>query len=324
MARIRFEGKEFELARGETVLDGLLREGFSVPHSCRAGVCQSCLVRADKGMAPQEAQRGLKETLKVRGYFLACICRPENALEIFRAGEALDVAASIEELDRLNRTVMRVRIRPAARFSYIPGQFITLQREDGVARSFSLASLPSEELLELHIRKVTGGKMSSWIHEAACAGDRLTMRGAFGNCFYTEGDPDQALLLAGTGTGLGPLYGIVRDALGKGHRGRMDLYHSGRVAEELYLRDELLKLQQRHPNFVYHPIVESGAAPEVGARTGSIEEIVAGDFPKPQGMRTYVCGRPAVVKALQKKLFLAGQSLQQIFGDAFLPSANGN
>jgi CDP-4-dehydro-6-deoxyglucose reductase, E3 len=324
MARILFEGKGFELARGETVLDGLLREGFSLPHSCRAGVCQSCLVRADSGAVPQESQGGLKETLKAQGYFLPCICRPESALEISRAGEALDVAASLEELDRLNRTVMRVRIRPAARLSYIPGQFITLLRGDGVARSFSLASLASDELLELHIRKVSGGKMSSWLHEEASPGDRVTLRGAFGNCFYTEGRPDQPLLLAGTGTGLAPLYGIARDALSKGHDGRMDLYHAGRAPEDLYLTEELLDLQQRHSNFVYHPVVESGSSPGIEARAGSIEEIVLGDFPQPKGMRTYICGRPAMVKTLRKKLFLAGQSLRDIFGDAFLPSGNGS
>ena len=43
MSRIRYAAQWYPLEPQESVLEGLLRQGVSVPHACKAGVCQSCL-----------------------------------------------------------------------------------------------------------------------------------------------------------------------------------------------------------------------------------------------------------------------------------------
>ncbi|MHC5543815.1 2Fe-2S iron-sulfur cluster-binding protein, partial [Singulisphaera rosea] len=53
MTKVTFEGQATELNPGETVLEALLREGHPVPHSCRAGACRSCLMRAVEGRVPE-------------------------------------------------------------------------------------------------------------------------------------------------------------------------------------------------------------------------------------------------------------------------------
>ena len=61
--------------------------------------------------------------------------------------------------------------------------------------------------------------MSGWLGTEARPGEAVRLQGPVGECFYVPGQPEQPLLLAGTGTGLAPLYGIVRDALAAGpHR----------------------------------------------------------------------------------------------------------
>ena len=65
MSKITLEGRAHEIDGGETVLEGLLRDGVSVPHSCRNGICQSCLMRAVEGTPPEAAQKGLKEGLRI-------------------------------------------------------------------------------------------------------------------------------------------------------------------------------------------------------------------------------------------------------------------
>ena len=117
----------------------------------------------------------------------------------------------------------RLRLRPEGSFDYQPGQYVQLRRPDGLARSYSLASLPREGWLELHVRRVTDGRMSSWIFDELHVGGRLELRGPFGDCHYEPGRPEQPLLLAGLGTGLAPLYGIARDALESGHTGPVQL-----------------------------------------------------------------------------------------------------
>lgn len=322
MAKVRFEDITCELSPGESVLEGLERCGAEIPSSCRAGACQSCLVQATAGEVPAAAQVGLKATWKQRGYFLSCVCRPEQDLEVCTVGAAEDVPAEIAAVDRLSPSVTRLRLRPLAPFSYEPGQFITLIRDDGLARSYSLASLAAEELLELHVRWLPGGRMSTWVHQEAAPGDRLTIRGPLGECFYTAGQPEAPMMLVGTGTGLAPLWGIVREALRQGHRGPVTLLHGARDPSGLYLRDELSDLARHHDEVSYLPCVlqDSGEGLEVGALDQIARERIAA-LPEPERARAYICGDPGIVQALKRVSFLAGMSIQNIFCDAFVTAA---
>jgi len=319
MARLQYSGGVYETSPGESVLEALLRNGVEVSNSCRAGSCQSCLLRAAEGAVPEAAQKGLKSTLVEQGYFLSCVCRPEADLVLEPAG-GLDVPAVIAGLERLTPTVLRVRLRPEAPFSYRPGQYVTLRRDDGLARSYSLASLPADGAIELHVRRAPSGRMSGWLFEDARENQPVTLRGPAGDCFYTAGNPEQPLLLAGTGTGLAPLLGICRDALRQGHRGLIRLYHGALNPAGLYLREELTALAAGNPNLEYKPVTLEGGEPE-GIATGALDQIILRDQPKLSGWRGFVCGDPSIVGLLQKKLFLAGIGSREIFADAFVEAS---
>ena len=323
MSRVRYEAQWFPLQPEESVLDGLLRQGVAVPHACKAGVCQSCLMRAASGALPGKAQAGLKETLKARNYFLACSCTLEQGTELELGGgvDELRVSARLDSLTPLSEDVLRVRLRPEAPFEFRAGQYLTLLRSDGLARSYSVASLPREGLLELHVRLLPGGAMSGWLRAEARPGDAVRIQGPAGECFYVSGRPEQPLLLAGTGTGLAPLYGIVRDALEEGHAGPIWLFHGARNPRGLYLVEELRELAARHPNLHYRPSVLEGRLEE-GVQVGALDALIRAECPKPVGWRAFLCGNPELVQSLRKKLFLAGLSLKDIHADAFLPSAS--
>jgi len=47
MSEVLFEAQRYPLAPGESVLDCLLAAGHDLPHSCKAGACQSCLMQAE-------------------------------------------------------------------------------------------------------------------------------------------------------------------------------------------------------------------------------------------------------------------------------------
>jgi NAD(P)H-flavin reductase/ferredoxin len=319
MTKVTLEGSTFELGPGETVLNGLLRNGVHVTSSCRVGACQTCLMRATQGAVPAASQYGLKDTMKARGYFLACVCRPEEDLELKGAGADIQVSASIVGLDKLSPTVVRVRLKTERAFDYRPGQYAVILRNDGLARSYSLASLPSEDALEMHVRKVPQGRMSSWLFDEAKVGDAVVLQGPSGECFYVAGQPEQPLLLAGTGTGLAPLYGVLRDALLQGHTGPIWLFHGAIEPSGLYLVSELRAIAEAHANVRYIPCVLRGE--EAGeVRVGPLDQVLFKDLPKLKGFRSFVCGDPALVTALKKKIFLAGAPLREIYADAFLPS----
>jgi CDP-4-dehydro-6-deoxyglucose reductase, E3 len=241
---LTFEGKPIRIAPGETVLAALLAAGVELLNSCRAGVCQTCLVQAVEGNPPATAQQGLPDALKAQGYLMACVCKPEEPLHIVRANDiGKRIGASVVAIERLSPAVVRLRLEPDAPFSYRSGQFLALEAQDGTIRHYSIASHPEEDsFLELHIRLLPGGRMSRMIAEDLSCGDRLAISGPRGSCFYEGIDPEQPLILAGTGTGLAPLWGILRDALRRGHQGPIRLYHGALDRDGLYHDEHLLRL----------------------------------------------------------------------------------
>lgn len=319
MAKLLYAGGDYEPGPGESVLDCLLRQGISISHSCRAGVCQSCLMKATKGTVPARAQGGLKDTLRAQGYFLACQCVPEDDLTLAQSEEQR-IATRISRVEPLGSGVLRVRMEAVPEFEYRAGQYITLFRKDGLARSYSLASLPEEPELELHVRLIPGGAMSEWLRCEARSETPVAIQGPSGNCFYLEGNPDGPLLLAGTGTGLAPLYGIARDALRRKHLGPIWLFHGALEPGGLYLQEELLALGERYANFHYVRSVLRDGGEEM--ETGALDACVLARFPKLDGWKAYICGDPTLVNLLRKKVFLAGAASRSIYADAFLPSAS--
>lgn len=326
MPIIRYQDRALSPRPGETVLECLLRGGVPVPCSCRAGACQSCLLRAVEGSPPPPAQSTLKDTLRARGYFLSCIAKPETDLTVALGdSEELRCAATVQSRELLPAAVLRLRLRPQTDFPYSAGQFVNLMRPDGLTRSYSLASVPGHSpFLELHIRLHRGGQMSGYLNELR-PGDTIHLRGPAGECYYVGGRPEQPILLAGTGTGIAPLYGIAMDALRSGHRGPLVIAYGAANPAGLYLDAELRALAAAHKNLTYLPCAlnpdapaAASVSPPVGVHLGPLDALIAARYPALRGFRIFLCGHPELVAKLRKQVFLAGASRKDIACDPFL------
>ncbi|MBI5919055.1 MAG: 2Fe-2S iron-sulfur cluster binding domain-containing protein [Nitrosomonadales bacterium] len=317
MPKVTLGGQSHECG-DRTVLDTLTAQGVTIPSSCRAGICQTCLMRATKGKVPAQAQQGLKPTQIEQNYFMACACHPEEDLEVALAEDSLPkLPAVVTRITLLNADILGIQLKPMQAFSYRAGQFIKLYKDDAIVRCYSLASVPGlDDELALHIRKVPGGMMTSWLFDHLKVGDQLTISEASGECFYTAGQPAQNLLLIGTGSGLAPLYGIVRDALRSAHTGEIHLYHGSYDAAGLYLVNELRRLAARHANFHYEPCLSADVAAE-DYRLGMVLDVALQDHPKLNGWKIFLCGNPDMVNAAKQETFFAGASLREIYADPF-------
>ena len=323
MPTITFEGKNYDCSDDETLLDSLTRHGVLLPSGCRGGSCHACLIKAHKGSPPPLSQSGLKNTLIEQNYFLPCICKPTEDLEIGLASNSTSYQTTLIEKKSLNETIALLRFAKPKDFEYHPGQFINLlQTETNVTRSYSLASTPDENFLELHVKRVPDGKMSNWLCDVLNVGDEISFFGPSGNCFYMKGDIQQPLVLAGTGTGLAPLFGILRDAIHQQHQGEIHIFHASLAAEGLYYTEELRDISQSHENLTYIPCVLHGEAPEGGLK-GSVDQLVVNTIKDGKGIRAYLCGDAPVVDAMQKSIFFAGASMQDIYADAFAFTPQG-
>lgn len=323
MTTLTHQQRQLALKPHETVLDCLLRHGVALPYACKAGMCQACLVRAVDCTASEESRKWIRPQLQALGYTLACQWVPDTDARAELPNLAdFAVRSTVRSLRRLNDSVMQVLLDiddPRRMFAYRPGQYLTATNPHGVARAYSIANDFNEDgHLELHIAATAHGEFTHWLFAEAREGDTLFLSGPAGHCHYEpHDDAGQPLLLAGTGTGLAPLLGIVRDALRQHHEGPIHLYHAGRTVERLYLVDELHSLAAAHDQFHYHPCISEGEA--AGIQTGRLEQILARSIiePKPAAYRIFLSGAPEFVHAARKKLYLLGARSEHIHCDPF-------
>ena len=207
MTTVRFKGRRIDCREDETVLEALLRHGEAPTFSCRSGSCHACLLRATSGSPPPRSQRTLRPALQQAGYFLPCVCVPSGDLDIEPPRESdLFTRVEVVEKDSIAPGVVRLRLAPHTNFEYRAGQCVRLRSAAGVVRTYSLASVPNEDPhLELHVAKLPGGELSSYIADVLTVGDELDIQGPFGHLTFDPGEGAEAsrpLLLFGTGTGV--------------------------------------------------------------------------------------------------------------------------
>jgi len=320
MATIEYKGQLYSCEKNESVLDALLRQDAELSYGCRAGACQACMLKLEEGAVPEQAQRGLKDTQKSEGYFLACSCYPEQDIKLDSADELATQPSKVVAIEMLSDEVTGLSLTPAEAFEYRPGQFINIHKAEGVVRSYSLASVPAlDEPLQLHVRRIEKGVVSGWIHDQLKLDDEIEIDGPYGECFYMPGDQQQPILMIGSGTGLAPLYGILRDALQQGHKGDIHLYHGSREPAGLYLQDELKALAAKHDNVHYLAALSSEAQLD-GVAHGRALDLALQQLGNLKGYRVYLCGNESMVQQAKKRTFLAGANMKDILADPFTVS----
>jgi len=314
-----FDNKLVKCAEGETILDAFLRQGVSIPFSCRNGTCLTCMLKAVKGVVPKSSQTGLKPYLADMGYFLPCKCKPveDMVIEFPNADEVFNSATVIRK-EYFTDDICRIYLESNSSISYRAGQFINIRHPNGTPRSYSLASVPDIDYeLEIHVKRMPGGLVSNWILDELDEGDTIEFQGPHGDCFYQADDPGQTLLLVGTGTGISPLIGIVRDALKNNHEGQIFLYHGAKSKENLYLHDYINDLCKQHKNLHYSGCLSQEIDhPEYSP--GRVDTIAFENHEDFTGWGVYLCGHADMVENGREKAHACGASEKNIHSDAFL------
>jgi ferredoxin-NADP reductase/ferredoxin len=307
MPELRCAGQCWTVSAGTNLLDALISAGLSVPHSCRAGSCHACLVRCVDG-EPDDLQPDLlRPEQHAAGWRLACQCRVEGDLgvQVFdprRDGQA----ARVESLLWLTSNVLRLRLLPERPLRYRSGQHLLLWTATGVARPYSLASLPGDDpWLEFHIDCSRPGAFCDAARQLR-PGDTLRLGDLHGGALHYEPDwSERPLLLLAAGTGLAPLWGLLRESLRQGHCGAIRLLHV--CGGGHYLSGPLQDLASRHSNLRLEWIDPRERDSALRALNPTSRQEIA-----------LLCGGPAFVEACARQLFLAGLPRRQIFSDTFV------
>ncbi|HLA30315.1 MAG TPA: iron-sulfur-binding ferredoxin reductase [Pseudomonas sp.] len=313
MPELRVGEQCLQVEVASNLLDALHGGGIAVPYSCRAGSCHACLVRCVRGEPLDDQPEALDYARREQGWRLACQCRIVDDLEVevfdpVRDGRPAHVVAC----DWLSPSVLRLRLAPEQPLRYSAGQHLVLWTDTGIARPYSLASLPGEDpWLEFHLDCRLGGAFSDAARQLK-AGDGLRLGELRGGALhYDPGWQQRPLWLLAAGTGLAPLYGVLREALRQDHQGLIRVIHLAHKPSEHYLADDLRALAGSHAQVQ----LELLTAAELPAALAELRLVSRQTL-------ALLCGHPKSVEAFARRLYLAGLPRNQVFADVFLPHAS--
>jgi len=212
--------------------------------------------------------------------------------------------AVIERVVRQTPRVVSVFLR-ASLGRHQAGQHVDvrLTAPDGyqAQRSYSIASAPGREPVELAIERLEDGEVSPYFHDVAQAGDAFEVRGPIGGHFVWRPEDGGPVLLVGGGSGVVPLMAIERHRAAAAPATEALLVYSARTRDELIFRDELL--DRRKSDRAFTLVLTTTREPR---RDGVdfdrrldralLREILAGWQPAPR--HVYVCGANDFVEAV--------------------------
>lgn len=327
---IQPSGHQFPIDADETILESALKHGFTLPYSCRDGVCGACKGKVLQGQLDYGDGTALTEAEKADGMALFCCSKPLSDLLI----ESHEVSAikdiqiktmpcRVHSMGKPAFDVMVIKLKlPASeRLQFLAGQYIDILLKDQKPRSFSLANAPhNDEFLELHIRNIAGGAFTEHVFNAMKERDILRFKGPLGTFFLRE-DSDKPIIFVASGTGFAPIKAIIEHALYIGIKRPMHFYWGARRLSDLYMLD--MAKQWEAQGIAFTPVL-SEAAPEDewSGRTGFVHLAVMEDYSNLSAYEVYACGAPVVVEAAHTDFTTTrGLPNESFFSDAFTYAA---
>lgn len=193
------------------------------------------------------------------------------------------------------------------------GQHVDLRlvADDGyeARRSYSIASAPADETLEVMVERLDDGEVSPFLHDVVRVGDVIDVRGPIGGHFVWTTAVGGPLLLVAGGSGIAPLMSMLR------HRARAAadveamLIFAARTVADLVYRDELVAMAAADPRLT----IRFGTSREPARRdddfTGRLDAAVVAtmlDRWSRVPVQTYVCGSTGFVETATSALVARG------------------
>ncbi|MFE3190390.1 2Fe-2S iron-sulfur cluster-binding protein [Nocardia sp. NPDC059240] len=207
----------------------------------------------------------------------------------------------------------------AARFTYRPGQFLTLripsELTGSVSRCYSLSSAPHEGgPLKVTVKRTVDGYGSNWLCDNAAEGLSLDVLPPAG--IFTPDSLDTDLLLFAGGSGITPVLSILKSVLAQGS-GHCTLIYANQHENSVIFAAELAELAAAHPDrlLVLHWLQSVQGLPSVAALAALARPWA--------GREVFVCGPGPFMDAVAAAMTELGADRKRVHIEKFV-SLSGN
>jgi CDP-4-dehydro-6-deoxyglucose reductase len=321
-------GHEFNVDRGETILEAALRQGIGLPYGCRNGACGKCageLLSGEITYARKLSSLALDQQQHGKTLFCQACAQSDLQISVREISTGRDIEIKtlpcrVESMDLLTHDVMRLRLKlpETERLQFLAGQYIEFLLKNGKRRAFSIANAPHDDaFIELHIRHVPDGHFGDYVFEGMKVKELMRLEGPLGS-YYLREESERPIILVGGGTGFAPLKGMLEHAFHINLDRQIHLFCGVRARRDLYMDDMVNQWIIEHDNLKYTPVLsEPQAEDNWQGKTGYVHEAIIEEYPDLSGYDVYMSGPPPMIKAGMDAFYQHGLPESQIFSDSF-------
>ena len=198
---------------------------------------------------------------------------------------------------------------------------VRLTAPDGYSteRSYSIASAPDGDLVELTVERLPDGEVSPYLSQ-----DQIELRGPIGGWFVWDPADASPALLVGGGSGIVPLMAMVRTRARVGSRVPFRLLYSVRDPAAVLYGAELAALQANDASlsvqYAFTRATPAGVARPPGRIDGRF--LAEFGFDATLSPSVFVCGPTGFVETVANLLVTAGHDAQRVKTERFGPSGS--
>jgi len=143
-------------------------------------------------------------------------------------------------------------------FSFVAGQYITIQHfinDEDIRRSYSISCMPDKNKIEIGVKLVKNGLMSTYLTQQLKIGDKINVMPPTGNFILkTNENNTKEYMAVCAGSGITPALSMIQDVLHKEPNSSFTLLYGNKSRSSVMFVDELLKLEKDFQSqfFVYY------------------------------------------------------------------------
>jgi ring-1,2-phenylacetyl-CoA epoxidase subunit PaaE len=193
-------------------------------------------------------------------------------------------------------------------YNYRAGQYLNIKvkvDEKNHDRIFSLSSSPTDKFLRITTK--LNGDVTHWFYNQARVGDTIQALLPVGD--FALASSSNYLFVAG-GSGITPLYSMIRTLLAEKSQSSITLLYSNRSEQSTIFGKELAILEKQYPTFkVSHFISGKNRISQ-----SDIDEVIKNTL----DLQTYICGPTTLKEATKTYIKHANVSENQIHTEDFV------
>lgn len=211
-------------------------------------------------------------------------------------------------------------------YRFAPGQYLTFRSNMNggeIRRSYSICAGPSDNELRVAIKKVDGGKFSTYANDTLKAGDMLDVMTPMGKFSPKKTDAATKHYLAfAAGSGITPIMSIMKSVLETEPGSRFTLVYGNRNRNTIIFREQIEALKNLYMErlSVYH--IMSRELMDVPLFNGRIDAQKCTDFCKTlidiQSVdEAFICGPEDMILSVRQQLVDLGMDSTNIHIELF-------